>query len=785
MRHNSARHGLGSLSRRGFAALAAGSAGALLLPAPRAAAADSFADLRARWTEALSGGAINTGDPTYAVALDSLESKARDYRSTLQTGTGRQVLWTDLPLGPSYPSGNVTASFSRLKTLALAYATPGTSYSGDAALADLVADGLEFMTSTIYTTTQTVYGNGWDWNIGAPMAMVDTAVLVYAALSSAQIAACCASLDHFDPDVTLGGVSTGANLADTSRIFIVRGALQNNSAKISEAATALATLFPYVTSGDGLYASGSYLFHNGRPYNGTYGLVFFGGIAKMLNLLTGSPWAVTAPQVSNIFDSATTAISPFVHNGLMLDSVRGRAISRADEPDAADGSNAALILLNLAAAAAAGNPTRAAELRRIAKGWLQRNTAWPLQSKGDVAQIRLAKSVLDDNGISPAAEPVAHVQFPEMDRAVHRRPGWAYSIAMCSKRTAYYESINGENKHGWHTAEGMTQLYLDNDRAQYGEEFWNTVFAKKLPGTTVDLKDFTDSEGASDRSPVGWAGGAILQGTYGAVGLNLRGLRTTLNARKSWFCLDDCVVALGAGITSTDGRYINTVIENRKTTAALTVDGVVQPATAGWSAAFDQARWAHVEGVAGYAFPGGMKIGAYRTNETGSWSEVNSGGTTAVSTRQYVLLQRDHGTNPVGAGYAYILLPGFTAAQTAARSAAPTVTVLSNTADVQAIGHSGLGITMANFFAPGTAGPITVAQNAASVVMREQGGTLTVGVSDPTQALTTIDVTIARTGYVSAVPGPGVTVVSLAGGVTLRVDVGPARGATRTVTLSK
>ncbi|UUN29784.1 polysaccharide lyase 8 family protein [Streptomyces sp. FIT100] len=773
------------MSRRAFMALAGAGASAVLLPAQQAYAADAYADLRTRWAERLTGGAINPADPAYATALGSLGTRAQGHRSTLQTNTGRTELWPDLPLGPSHPSANVTASFGRLRTMALAQATPGTSQSGDTVLATQIADGLSFLANGIYRPGQAVFGNGWDWNIGAPSHLADAATLVYPSLSSAQISAYCASIDHFDPDVTLGGVATGANLADMCRIYTVRGALQGNSAKIGEAATALTTLFPYATSGDGLYPSGSYVFHNGRAYNGTYGIVHFAGIGTLLNLLAGSPWTVTDPGVRNVYDSATTAITPFVRNGLMFDSVRGRAISRADEPDAADGNAAALVLLDLATATAGTDPARAAELRGIAKRWLGRNTAWPITAKGDVASIRRAKSVLDDSGVPEAAQAVGHRQFPEMDRVVHHRPSWSYSISMCSKRTAYYESINGENKHGWHTAEGMAQLYLDNDPAQYNDAFWNTVFAKKLPGTTVDLKDFADSEGASDRSAAAWAGGAVVQGAYGAVGLNLDGLRVTLNARKSWFCFDDCVAALGAGITSTDSRYINTIIENRRTTAALTVDGTVQPNTGGWSGSFSAAQWAHIDGVAGYVFPGGMTIGAYRSNLTGSWSAVNASGPTTPDTRQYVLLQRDHGTNPAGAGYAYVLLPGFTAAQTAARASAPTVSVLANTADVQAVSHSGLGITMANFFAAGSAGPITVDKNAASVVMREQGGTLTVGVSDPTRAHSTVDVTIARSGYVSATPGPGVTVLSLSGQIRLRIDTGTAGGATRTAVLNK
>src|SRR5204863_7151197 len=77
-----------------------------------------------------------------------------------------------------------------------------------------------------------------------------------------------------------------------------------------------------------------------------------------------------------------------------------------------------------------------------------------------------------------------------------------------------------------------------------------------------------------------WVGGATLGGLYSAVGFDFQAYGATLAAKKSWFCLDDCVVALGAGITSTDGRVIESVVEARNlgdpaTTAdpALTVNG--------------------------------------------------------------------------------------------------------------------------------------------------------------------------------------------------------------------
>ncbi len=82
-----------------------------------------------------------------------------------------------------------------------------------------------------------------------------------------------------------------------------------------------------------------------------------------------------------------------------------------------------------------------------------------------------------------------------------------------------------------------------------------------------------------------------------------------MSAHKSWFWLDDCVVCLGAGITSRDGFAVETTVDNRnlgaKGAPALTVDGTVQPSEQGWTAGFAGARWAHIAGQAGYVFPRG------------------------------------------------------------------------------------------------------------------------------------------------------------------------------------
>ena len=809
-----------SLSRRRLVQLGIGAGTALALPAVAAtsaeAATDPYAALRSTWVAMMTGGVTNTSGSVYSAAIAGVNAQTQAWLSSIQTGSGATALWSDLPLGSV--SANISTTFSRLKSLASAYVIPGTNYTGSSSLASTILAGLDFLAGGAYSPSTTPYDNWWDWQIGSSQILEDTAILMYAQLSASQIAAYCACIDAFVPDPTKqmivsGGstTSTGANRLDMCRAVIVRGALGEDSTAISTGVSDLIPELSLVMCGDGLYADGSFTQHSGVAYTGTYGAIYFGDIAAMVQLLAGSSWAIPSADLSPIVTGVSDGYAPMVYNGLMLDAVRGRAISRYTESDAADGFSSALTLLDWAEAVAATNPTQAAQWRSTAKGWLQRNTVYGISvtsqsivnnttgatvtvSAAGVAGIALAESVLGDSSVTAAAEPTAHQQFPNMARAVHRRPGWAYAVAMCSDEIQRYEVINGENLHGWYTGDGMGYLYLDTDVAQFNDAYWDTVDMYQLPGATADSGTLANSAGATTKPSTTWVGGSVLAGIYGAAGMKLQAYSTNLTAVKSWFCLDSQVVCLGAGITSTSGNNVLTTVENRNLHTVgnntLYINGTQQSIGAGWSSTVSSVHSACLTGVAGYYFlwpAGANNVEFALTNQTGNWLEVNSGAPTTLAddTRPYLSIAFNHGANPSAATYSYVILPGATEAQTAAYAASPTVTVTANTASVQAISDATLGVTMANFYAAATAGAVTV--NApASVSTQTSGSELTIAVSDPTWTSATVQVTVAASGYAAIVAAdPTVTVLSSTGGsITLLVETGGSRGATHSVTLS-
>ncbi|TJZ46163.1 lyase [Streptomyces piniterrae] len=792
-------------TRRGFLTVSAAGALGLGPAAGIASAADAYATLRRRWCDLTLGSGFDPAAPPYSTALKETGDLAAAHRSGMRPEG--HSLWADCPYDP--PSG-ITRSYERLNTMAQAYAQPGTGLTGDPGLTADVIKGLDHLGATIYHTGTTRYGNWWEWQIGSPRLLLDTVAILDervadGGLTEAQRARWLAAVDHFVPDSMLGdytGTSTGANRVDLCRVVALRGILGRAPDKIALARDALSPVFPYVTRGDGLYADGSFIQHTWVAYSGTYGYVLLDGLGRLFTLLDGSEWAVTDPARQIIFDSVERAYAPLLYNGLMMDSVNGRAISRGyltrDERRVMRSDHyhghaliAAVALLGQAASAAERTRWQA----RV-KGWIERDRTLPVRTDRQYAVADLARlNAIADDPAPAAPEPVGHRLFPAMDRAVHRRPGWVAGLAMASDRIAYYENGNGENPRGWHTGAGMLSWWgADFGGDQYTDGFWPTVDPYRLPGTTVSTKRLADNEGGGWGEPkpaVRWVGGTT-DGEFAAIGQDVRGLASTLAAKKSWFCLADTVVCLGAGITARDGVPAETIVDNRALgesgTAALTVDGLRQPGTLGETRRFRHARWAHLDGHGGWVFPGGAPVTVLREARTGSWHDINAGSSPEPLTRRYLTLWHDHGTDPTDAAYAYLLMPGATPRTLAARAAdRHWLTVLANDPDRQAIAVGPLGVTAANFWRAGRAGPIS-SGGPAGVLVREgehrrRSRTARLCVAAPKRSGETLEITWARP--VAAVLAHDPAVEVLATGPALRLRVTPGTTcATHTCTVA-
>ena len=808
-------------SRRGFLAVAGASAvttaawgGAGSARAAdggsAAASADDFGVLRTRWRELLLGTGFDPSAEPYKARLKELGTQAAKLRDEMRPAD--DALFPGVPFDPST---GITQSYDRLAVMAQAHAQPGTGLTGDAALLKTVTTGLAHVHDRVYNPGTERYGNWWDWQIGAPRALLDTLTLLHDTLPAAERDTYLAAVDHFLPESVFDaytGTSTGANRVDFCRVYAVRGILGENAGKIALASESLSPVFPYVTEGDGLYADGSFIQHTYVPYSGTYGYVLLDGLGRLFSLLDGTRWEVTDPHRTTVLDSVEHAYAPLLHNGLMMDSVSGRGISRGilTEDTArllqSDHSRGHQLAAAVAVLAGSADDATRARWHAMVRGWIDRDTALPVLTDPQfgVADLARLHAVADEDGPT-APEPVGHTLFPAMVRSVHRRPGWCANLALASSRIAYYECGNGENPRGWHTGDGMLYWWgPDGTLDQYGDHYWPTVDWQRLPGTTVSTKKPADNAGGEwgeARPGTAWSGG-VTDGAFAAVGQHLEGLESTLTARQSWFCLDDTIVCLGAGITAEDGAAVETVFDNRnlgeKGTHALTVDGGAQPGDLGRTRTYRGAGWAHLAGHGGWVWPGGTDVTVRREERTGAWSDINSRSVDDKFTRRYLTLWTDHGTDPTDKEYVYLLMPGAGPDRLAARAADRRwLTVDANTKEAQGVTVAGLGCTAVNFFAPGAVpsatGALTSTAPAAVLVRGPEGdgarggggarkaggagGEATVCVAEPVRSGKEFELTWERPVAEVLSADKGLAVLSTGDKLRLRVTPGEA-GAT-------
>lgn len=708
-------------------------AGGLLAPvAARAGATDPLALIRERRRHLLVGDG-SSGDPDLARIVAGVDAEAARLWAAMERDPARLFLWPDVA-SRTDPSHH-RVSYDRLRTMASAYATPGSVLADDPALAgDLIA-ALDWLYDHRYNPELPAVGNWWEWEIGAPLRLNDISVLLRDSLGPERLGRYMDAVGHFAPNVS----GSGANLVWRCSVATLQAANSGDPARLATVRDRIGEVFPYVADGDGFYRDGSFIQHQDFAYTGGYGTSLLLYLSDLLALLAGTPWESTHPDRDNVFAWVFDAFDPFLHRGAMMDMVRGREMSRYYQTDRITGHVVLGAVLSIAQFAPA---PEAAAMRAMVKGHLQADTHRDFfdydpeaTERTRVGTAALAKGVLA--GAAPGrGDLVAHRQFPAMDRVVHLREGFGIGISMSSRRTRTYEAINNENSRAWYSADGMTYLYND-DLGHYTDQFWSTVDWYRLPGTTVDNR--SRERATTYRPPTSWAGGAVLDDRYGAVGMDLKADGASLVAHKSWFCLDDQVLCLGAGITSADGRPVETIVENRKyaegAAPAVTIDGRAVTLPYGEDVVLTGARWLHLDGAGGYVFPAPATIRVRRDTRTGRWTDFNRQvrQDPTPHTRTYVSAVIDHGTDPDGATYAYALLPGASAADLR-RYAGTTVDVVANTAAVQAVRVRRDGLVLATFWAASGGEAAGVAVDAmAAVVTRRSGDRLDVAVSDPTQ----------------------------------------------------
>ncbi len=284
---------------------------------------------------------------------------------------------------------------------------------------------------------------------------------------------------------------------------------------------------------------------------------------------------------------------------------------------------------------------------------------------------------------------------------VFQRPHFYSSVRMFSSRNHNMEvSYNSEGLKNHHRGDGTNHL------AVTGEEYYDifpVMDYQKIPGATILQKELLPDETHIQKKGITDFAGAVTDGLYGAASFDFKSPHDPLEAKKSWFFFDDEYVCLGAGIkASSNNSVVTTLNQNLLLGDVRTGSEGDSKILASGTHQLKGQNWVYSDQVA-YVFTKPQDVHVANGPVTGNWRDINKQSSipTEDVTKDVFKLWIDHGNRPKDATYEYIVVPGIDHQQAAAYDAQSTLTILSNTPQIQAVKHHKLGLYQLVFYKAG------------------------------------------------------------------------------------
>lgn len=509
--------------------------------------------------------------------------------------------------------------------------------------------------------------NYW-WNaIGIPLRMGETLLLFKTFVSQSHIAT---GIDRMGLGIKKDfydyhGPATGQNAVWLATVHLMIGLLQRDSAALLRASQTIGNEV-LLTTAEGIQHDYSFHQHGPQLYAGGYGLGFARDVAKFVYVFSGTRYRFSETQTAVITSYVLDGLQWMTYRGTVDYSTTGREIARRQE------RNRTQTLTDLCLQLAALPLPRQKELQAMA--------------------LRLQGGEVAFTG---------NRHFWRSDFMTHHTNGFYTSIKMASSRLAATESGNSENLKGWYLGQGVQ--FVMRHGTEYKEIFpvWDW---RRLPGHLCQQSAatpplFTWGRGGEEKTE--YAGG-VSNGRYGLAAQRYEW--EEVRARRSWFCFDDEVVCLGAGITCNTGnpllQSVNQCLQSGAVFTSGKGVGAKPVALKSGEATTGPVRWAVHDSV-GYFFTGAASVTVQAKAQKGSWREINAQPAYSDSVLQNPVFSAwiNLGTRTKNASYRYTIVPGISAPDAARYQS--RVAVIRNDSAVQAVRHTALGITMAAFYNPG------------------------------------------------------------------------------------
>lgn len=753
----------------------------------------AYKEMQNRWKKRIVGEHLNLNDKDIKNYVNKINIEGLSLWESLHKEKNRTTLWDPLP--SDTVAADYTTQFTKLQKLTRAFAVEGTSLYQKKEVCDAIIEALKFMVHEKKYNGSYQTGNWWDWDIGAAHQVVDILMILSDYTDDEILKTAAESVKGYVnvPE------KTGANLTDTAIGVLGSAIILKEEDRINAVRTAVPTTMNYVTTGDGIYQDGSIIQHKAYAYTGSYGNELVKGIGKIQNIISGTKFEITDPRISNIYDVIVDGYLPLMHKGQMMSMVNGRSVSRgpgSNNPFTSEFATGSETIANILLLVDSAPLEQKQKIQSSLKSWIKDSEGYYdfYETARDFSVLLGAKKIMEDTSIQPSSF-IGMKVYGAMDRAVQVNPNYTVGLSMYSSRIYNYESINNENLKGWHQNDGTLFIY-NHDLEQYGEGYYPTVDPYRLPGTTTDTKELSNAIASGKKSPQSFVGGTT-NGKNGAIAMyydssNLD-VGMNLKAKKSWFLLDGKIICLGAGINGTTDASIETTVENRMMTHPsnrISVNGTTfTKNTEDYN--LKKGNYLHFQGTGtgndiGYYFMKDENVNIKKETRVGTYQDINPmfpNGKTYTKT--YFKAGIQHGKIAQNDTYEYMIIPGASEQEMKEYSKKPSLKVLYNNENVQAVMDHNKNTTIyaMNIWEdkPTTVYGITV-NKAASIYMEDKGNELIIHISDPKQTNTTLNVKL-ETGYKSILEKDNSVTIEKDGSFT--IDTSNSAGASHMIKVSK
>lgn len=341
--------------------------------------------------------------------------------------------------------------------------------------------------------------------------------------------------------------------------------------------------------------------------------------------------------------------------------------------------------------------------------------------------------------------------FWHSDYISHNRKKYQFSVLGVSTRVKRPESILKKNLKGMFLGDGCYNVLLKGD--EY-DGINMCLDWRKLPGTTANqnvsdeelnpeceidtkidtLRIFGGAKGTED-----YAGG-ISDGRCGFFAMNYNHLG--IKAKKTWFCFDEGIVCLGAGIETEKGASAFTTIDQCRLKSGVTLDG--KELSKGER--FIKGKRI-VNGDVGYLLLSDNEI--YIKNDVfkGRFCDIDrDSGPDNVEEREIFLAGINHGENIEKESYAYEIIPFANDEKLSEYEKENNIIILENSEKVQAVWNRAEQKMQSAFYEAGEISfegiTLKADSDCAVLLSLNEDNSYVLNVSDPRHTEKTVEITL-------------------------------------------